>query len=223
MRLFSEAVADQTGELVAQPYLHVRNGITPDFLLYVRSVLSGARAAVELESAQVPGKKTQLLFPFPDSESVADFRARVAAIYGVSANRVTISERHIKIYTRDAPAFPPPHKDRAASHLSVGVPISVTPASRLVLLPHLDRTRNLSTSAAYLRDFDIAAGLEDGSGAVILDTRPGDCVIFFGSEVYHERVHAAGSKILYLKSNVDGLDPLRENQFGSAQLRQVRS
>ena len=50
-----------------------------------------------------------------------------------------------------------------------------------------------------------------GISPVVLDPRPGDVVVFQGSSIYHERMRAAGSKILYLKLNAMGLDPIGEN------------
>ena len=46
---------------------------------------------------------------------------------------------------------------------------------------------------------------------VKVDVRPGDVVLFRGSSIYHERVNAANTTLLYLKFNSMRLDPIGED------------
>src|SRR5205807_1861025 len=54
-----------------------------------------------------------------------------------------------------------------------------------------------------------------------LDARPGDVVIFRGSSIYHGRLYAARSSILYFKLNTMRLDPLGEDP--STELQRQKS
>jgi hypothetical protein len=56
---------------------------------------------------------------------------------------------------------------------------------------------------------------------VELDAKPGDVVVFRGSTIFHGRLHAAKSSILYFKFNTMGLDPLGEDP--STEMRRQRT
>ena len=47
----------------------------------------------------------------------------LAKTAGLDDTNITLCERHIKVYEADAKAHVPPHKDRLASQLTVGIPL----------------------------------------------------------------------------------------------------
>ena len=51
--------------------------------------------------------------------------------------------------------------------------------------------------------------------AVMLNEKVGDLVLFNGSSIFHERVKAAGTAVLYIKINDNGDDPLGENIYSA--------
>ena len=87
--------------------------------------------------------------------------------------------------------------------------------SRLILYPYHQRSENVFDSCdEFRRSLSEAQRPKNslkGVSPVALDPQPGDLVVFKGSAIYHERMRAAGSKILYLKLNALGLDPIGEN------------
>lgn len=223
-----EAYAD---EFRAEGFVQIRNAVTPDFLDYARAQALHASPLRqrELPNLEIPSKKRQQLFDFPDNESLESVLDALAALSNLDRTKLIISERHIKFYDVVAPPFPTPHKDRYASQIAVGIPLEVPRISRLVLFPMHGRNANVSGTAITWRDgYDTKAPKQlTDAESVALDTRPNDIVIFCGSSIYHEREHAAGAIVLYLKFNDMGLDPLNENPLplckSGKQLAQVTS
>jgi hypothetical protein len=164
---------------------------------------------------RIYGKKRQFLFDFPDSESAEEFRRGMAALTGIDYADLTISERHLKVYDRDAPPWPAPHKDRAASQISIGLPVSIPENSSACVFPDLQSGPNPEEHAVFMtdRDHPHLDEIYQSEECVMLHERPGDLVAFFGSSIYHERVHPAGAAILYIKINGAGSDPLGEDIY----------
>jgi hypothetical protein len=164
---------------------------------------------------RIYGKKRQFLFDFPDSESAEEFRRGMAALTGIDYADLTISERHLKVYDRDAAPWPAPHKDRAASQISIGLPVSIPENSSACVFPGLQSGPNPEEHAVFMtdRDHPHLDEIYQSKECVMLHERPGDLVAFFGSSIYHERVHPAGAAILYIKINGAGSDPLGEDIY----------
>jgi hypothetical protein len=164
---------------------------------------------------RIYGKKRQFLFSFPDSESAEKFRCGMAALTGIDHDELTISERHLKVYDRDAAPWPAPHKDRAASEISIGLPVSIPANSSACVFPGLQAGPNLEEHAVFMtdRDYPHLDKIYQLEQCVMLHERPGDLVAFLGSSIYHERVHPAGAAILYIKVNGTGSDPLGEDIY----------
>lgn len=219
MNAFNFDPASYAAEYARTGYVHVKGGVSPAFVEYAllqAKCLMGAEA--DLRDWQFKGKKMQFLFDFPGTSEARDWRAvkdAIAALTGLERSRLTLCERHIKVYDANAPEAPPPHKDRLASEVAVGFPLLVTPGSHLVVYPDRHTEVNhFGTTELYRRSLDpealpekVLAGVEP----VKIDMRPGDVVLFRGSSLYHERIKPAKSIVLYLKFNALRLDPLGED------------
>jgi hypothetical protein len=207
------------GEYAERGYVHVKGGVSPGFVQYALAQakqLMGADA--DLKDWQFKGKKLQFLFDFPAAGAARDWSAMkdaVSALTGLARRRMTLCERHIKVYDAGAPESPPPHKDRLASEVAVGFPLLVAEGSHLVLYPgrHTEVNR-FATTELHRRSLDADALPEKllaGVEPVRIDMQPGDVVLFRGSSIYHERIRPARSIVLYLKFNALRLDPLGED------------
>lgn len=169
---------------------------------------------------QIFGKKRQFLYDFPDSNSAEQFRLGMAALTGIDYDELTISERHLKVYDRNAAPWPAPHKDRAASQISIGLPVSIPENSSACVFPGLQAGPNTEEHAVFMtdRDYPHLDKIYQLEECVMLHERPGDLVAFLGSSIYHERVHPAGAAILYIKVNGAGSDPLGENIYRAVEM-----
>jgi hypothetical protein len=169
---------------------------------------------------RINGKKRQFLFDFPNAEWSGKFRTAMAAMTGINIEEFTISERHLKVYEPDAPTWPAPHKDRAASYVSIGLPVAIPKGSSACLFPALQPGPNLEEHAVFLtdRNHPDPAKVYQLEECVMLHEQPGDIVAFLGSSIYHERVHPAGAAILYIKVNGTGRDPLGQDIYHTSEL-----
>lgn len=217
MKTFAFEPARYAGDYAERGYVHIRQGINRDFLKFALDQLERLQAAeAKLENWEFKGKKSQFLFEFPeDGDWPLGVKAKVAAVAGLPAAKMTLCERHIKAYHATAPDSPPPHKDRVASQVAVGIALLVPEGSDMVLYPEHHREVNAFASTELLRrslDEDaLPEKLLAGVAPVRLNMRPGDVVIFRGSSIYHERHRPANTVVLYLKFNALGLDPLCED------------
>src|SRR5260370_25348052 len=117
-------------------WVHVRNGVTAEFLDHLQEYTRQRAAREVLHGTGIRGAKDQYLYdPAPGVELVAELRAVVSAMCGLDAGSFTLAERHIKRYSSDADPAPVAHKDRLASQVSIGVSIDVPERSHLVLYP----------------------------------------------------------------------------------------
>lgn len=214
MRLFEFSAQDCAPQFQADDYVMIRNCVTPEFLAYARAAAERC-AQQQNVSRSKRALKREYIFDFPDDAIVLELVATIGALTGLPADELLISERHVKIYRDDAPKNPPPHKDRRGTQLSVGMPIDVPEQSRLILYPYHDRGENMFDSfddfLASLSEAERPENALRDVTPVVLDTRPGDLIVFCGSTIWHERLDAAGSRMLYMKMNALGLDPLGEN------------
>jgi hypothetical protein len=229
---FRFSLASFADEFRRFEYIHVRDAVDPDFLGFAIDQLRQCQRSGrnEIAARAIKNKKKQYLFEFPDDHWLAfsELIGSVAALTGLPESKMTLSERHIMIYEEHAAAMPKLHKDRLASQISVGIPLEVYGESRIVLLPHGARQINSLEQAIYsAREIDPTAGFvswetlglappeaeagENGLEVVALDAGPGDVVVFAGSSMYHGRLNAARSSMLYFKLNAMRLDPLGEH------------
>ena len=200
-------------------YAHVKNGVTAEFLQFARKT---AQRLIDeqrdIKAFEIKNKKLQFLFDFPDG---ADYPRgvyeTVARVAGLPIEKMTLCERHIKAYEDIAEKNPPPHKDRVASQLAVGIPLEVPEDSYLILYPDDHLTVNPYTSTALWRssldEKDLPENVLKDIEPVKIDTRPGDVILLRGSSIYHERVNPAHTVLLYLKFNAMRLDPVGEDPY----------
>ncbi|KAF0676940.1 hypothetical protein [Profundibacterium mesophilum] len=205
--------------LMRDGYVHLKDILSEGFKDYLHGFHQSAldQASNEAADWKVTGKKRQFVFDFPDVAAMREFRAGMAGLTGIGIDDFTISERHLKIYDGAADPWPAPHKDRSASHYSIGLPIALGAGSSVCVFPQFERGANTAERATFLAPepgTDMAA-LYGGPDAVMLNEQVGDIVVFLGSELYHERVNAAGTSVLYVKVNGAGVDPLGENLFAA--------
>jgi hypothetical protein len=201
-----------------QGYLHVRNGVNPDFFAPMKErVLAEVNAPrSELADWRFAAKKTQHLFEFDASfDFPRGLYEDVAALTGADVERLTLCERHIKAYDGNANPNPVPHKDRLASEIVIGFPVQVPEDSYLILYPTAPRTENPYQSTAEWRELsspnDDTEALLKHHEPVKLFARPGDIVVFQGAKIFHERVNPANSVLLFLKFNSMRMDPICED------------
>lgn len=203
-------------------YVHLREVLKQAVIDNLNDFLKKAlqESVDEQGEWRIYGKKRQFLYDFPDSETAEKFRCGMAALTGIDYDELTISERHLKVYDRDAKPWPAPHKDRAASQISIGLPVSIPENSSACVFPGLQAGPNPEEHAVFMTDrdhphLDKIYQLEE---CVMLHERPGDLVAFLGSSIYHERVHPAGAAILYIKVNGAGSDPLGQDIYHATEL-----
>jgi hypothetical protein len=217
--LFTFAAPDYASQFKKDGYVLIKNGVSTDFLDHMSNELQRCMQGQEEDlSPKVEERrlKQQYLFEFPnDLGLIVELVTTIGRLTGLPVDDLIISERHLKVYRSDAPQDPPPHKDRRATQIAIGIPIAIPSASRLVLYPYHERSENTFDSYdEFIRALPEAKRPENalkGVSPVVLDTHPGDVVVFWGSTTFHERLKAAGSQILYLKLNALGLDPIGEN------------
>jgi hypothetical protein len=198
-------------------YVHLRGVLEQSMIDTLTDFLEKAMRENIDEKGEwrIYGKKRQFLFEFPDSESAEKFRCGIAALTGIDHNDLTISERHLKVYDCNAAPWPAPHKDRAASQISIGLPVSIPEKSSTCVFPGLQPGPNPEEHAVFMTDKDHPDldKIYQSEDCVMLHERPGDLVAFLGSSIYHERVHPADAAILYIKVNGAGSDPLGEDIY----------
>ncbi|GGB67875.1 hypothetical protein [Henriciella pelagia] len=201
-----------------QGYVHLKDVLADDFVDYMTAFYEETQktASGEAEDWKVYGKKRQYVFEFPSQAVAEEFRDGLAALTGISPDGFTISERHLKVYDEAANPWPAPHKDRAASEVSIGLPVKLPEGSTVCVFPELQFGPNPEEKAVFMtdRDHPDLEHIYQKETCVMLNESIGDLVVFLGSSIFHERVKAAGAAILYIKVNGDGRDPLGENIFG---------
>lgn len=217
--IFNYDPGRQRETLRRQGYAHLEGLLTDEFVAYLKDFLASALREASTESAdwKITGKKRQFVFDFPSDEAAEAFRVGLAGLTGIDPDRFTISERHLKLYDDAADPWPAPHKDRSASHYSIGLPVRLPEGSSVCVFPDLDPGPNTEERAVFMtaKDDPDLARIYERDDAVMLNEKVGDLVVFLGSALYHERVRAAGTAVLYIKVNGDGVDPLGENIFGT--------
>lgn len=216
--MFNYDPAQYRDALARDGYVHLRDLLTQDFIQSLQETFERAMTGDDSESSdwKITGKKRQFVFDFPSRDAAEAFRKGMAELTGIPTEDLTVSERHIKLYDGEANPFPAPHKDRAASSYSIGLPISLSEGSTVCVFPDLDPGLNEEERAVFLapQDGQSPEDLYASDRAHFLNEKLGDVIVFLGSALYHERVRAAGTAVLYIKVNGDGRDPLGENIYG---------
>jgi hypothetical protein len=216
MRIFDFDPREHRDQYAQQGWVHVRGGISPDFLAALSQYVDDSFGSHRVEGTAIGGRKSQALYEFPpDVDFPGELFDVIAAVADLNRPTMTLSERHIKAYDDDAPADPIPHKDRYASQVSVGLSIDIPENSRLVLYPKDHTEVNpFNVSAAYLESLGAderpEIALRDAN-EVVIDDQPGDVMMFRGNAIWHMRRNAANATNLYLKLNDFNCDPLGED------------
>ncbi|WP_212524284.1 hypothetical protein [Actibacterium sp. MT2.3-13A] len=207
-------------ELHQKGYAHLKDVLSDDFVGYLKDFYETSMKDAENESEdwKIAGKKRQFVFNFPSTEAAREFKTGLARLTGIDENTFTISERHLKVYDEKANPYPAPHKDRSASSYSIGLPVFLPKGSTVCLFPDLDAAPNTEDHAVFLteRDRPDIEKIYEKENALMLNESVGDIVIFLGSALWHERVRGAGTAVLYVKVNGEGVDPLGENIYAAA-------
>lgn len=216
MKMFTFDPAEHSAAYAEQGYVHIREGITPEFHAYLLEYVEKELNAHLLDDYAIAGKKEQALFDFPDAESSqSELFDAISAMCGLVRDRMVLSERHIQAYEPAANPEPHAHKDRYPSQVSVGLSITIPSESRLVLYPSDQREINPFNKAAdynrYLQPQDRPENTLPAAREVELADTDRDVVIFPGSTTWHLRRRAARSVNVYFKMNDFGCDPLGED------------
>ena len=216
MKVFNFDPADYRAQWEEKGWVHVRNGVDPEFFAFLREFVDRSLEAHHVEGKAIGGQKDQALLEFPDGvDYPGELFDVVATLCGLNREGMTLSERHIKLYDPEADPEPVAHKDRYSSQVSVGLSIDIPAESSLVLYPTDQRAENpFNVSPALLASLDPeehpSVALKDAEELVI-DDQPGDVVLFPGRSMWHLRRNPARATNLYLKFNDFGSDPLGED------------
>lgn len=201
----------------SEQWMHAPGGVSDELMAAVTAQVAELIGSSDHEVAEwrYPDKKEQYLWELPDGLPVERLCRAVAECTGMDPDRTILAERHLKVYSASAAELPPPHKDRSASMVTVGIGVDVPDDSRLVLWPDSDTTYNPYPSAAEWRNTRHADELPEvvtgDRDPVEVDLRRGDVIMFAGARFYHERLRPASTSVLYLKFNDLGIDPLGED------------
>ena len=204
-------------------YVHIKDGVAPELIDFAWQQTEGYRVdqTALLPKWEIKNKKTQYLFEFPSHELARNVIDVIAAVTSLPSEHMMMSERHIKDYSPNAQPRPSAHKDRFQSQVSVGIPLHVPNGSAVVLWPDQSRTVNTFDSTREWRDNleekELPENVLKDIDPLVLDVRVGDLIIFLGSAIYHERINAAGTVLLYFKFNAKRLDPMAEDPFAELQ------
>ncbi len=222
---FKRDLAAYHEQLQRDGFILLKDVLSDDLMAALKTYLAQAKSGQVAEYGQwrIGGKKQQFLFDFPSQAMAGRFRDAVAALTGLSRDGFTISERHLKQYEEDAPAYPAPHKDRGASKFSIGLPVYLGPETSVCVFPNLDRTPNGSERAVFMTEQD-HPGLKDiyhSPEALPLNEELGDMIVFLGSAIYHERIRPRGTSVIYIKVNDEGFDPLGENIYAAEKVPEL--
>jgi len=218
-RIFEFEPSDYAEQYAAQGFVHIPGGASPEFMEFAQAFANNkidASGDRKLGRWQFQGKKLQFLMEFEDNSDYPEGLYRsVATVSGLDVARMMIGERHIKVYDPEAAASPPPHKDRMASEVTVGVGLEIPEDSRIILYPNCELAVNPYQTTKEWRDTldeaDLPENVLAGIEPIEVDMRPGDVVMFAGSSIYHERINPAGTSVLYMKFNGMRLDPIGED------------
>jgi len=200
-------------------FIYLKDVLSDDFKAHMTKFLADIKSGKvdDLPANRMPGHKFQYMFDFPNHKEAIEYRDALCALSGLDPEKAVLSERHLMIYEGESKDYPYPHKDRAASGLTVGFPVEVTKETAVYIFPDMNREENLNEKATYLNedDFADARDVYDIPQAVRIEQEFGDMIVFMGSTIYHARLKPSGTATLYCKMNDVGRDPLGENIFAA--------
>ncbi|MEM9277978.1 MAG: hypothetical protein AAGA76_05350 [Pseudomonadota bacterium] len=212
---FKRNLENEKQRLENESFMHLVDVLSDEFVASLRKCGEDIRRnkMPEVEAWHIPGKKRQYLFDFPSTDFLKEFCKGIGQITGYDPEKITVGERHIKVYLEEAPEYPAPHMDRKAAEFTIGFPIHISEGSRVCFFPHLSREENCGQRAIYadvppstnMKEYYNDERIHQFEGKI------GDMFIFHGSTIFHERIRSAGSMILYIKINASGQDPLGEH------------
>jgi len=215
MKVFSFDPAEHRDQFLSQGWIHIKQGVTPEFVEVMRDFVARELNEEQLQQFALAGKKGQGRFEFPaDVDFPGELYDSISVVCGLDRETIALSERHINAYNNDTRPDPIPHKDRDASKVSVG--LCIEPAdSEVVIYPGASRELNPYVSAATYYDSlpedEKPEKVLTEDQAVAIRDEPGDVVMFYGSQIWHLRRRSAGTVNLYLKFNDFDYDPLGED------------
>ena len=215
MKVFSFDPSEYRETFLSQGWLHVKQGVTPEFVEVMKDFVARELNEDRLKQFALAGKKGQGRFEFPpEVDFPNEMYEVISEVCGLDRATIALSERHINAYNNDARPDPIPHKDRDASKVSVG--LCIEPAdSEVVIYPGASRELNPYVSAATYYDSlpedQKPEKVLTPEQEVTIRDEPGDVVMFYGSAIWHLRRRSAGSVNLYMKFNDFDYDPLGED------------
>src|SRR5680860_544740 len=141
-------------QLNEKGYAHLKDVLSAEFITVLTEFYQRAisDSLAENASARITGKKRQFVFDFPSKEMALEFRSGIARLTAMDEEKITISERHLKVYDAATNPWPAPHKDRGASQISIGLPIVLPEGSSICVFPSMDLTPNPNDKAMFLTD-----------------------------------------------------------------------
>jgi hypothetical protein len=223
-RLFDFDPAQYAATFATAGFVHIPKGLNQEFYKTLSKQVDRFLQGELLDEFAI-GNKQQAVYEFPDNaQNLNQLFEAVGAVCGLNPKKLTLSERHIKIYESDANANPAAHKDRFASQIAIGFSVHVPEGSRLVLYPHDHLDVNPFNSSAGLRASLSPDRLPENilrtARRVEITDSPGDVMMFRGNRIWHLRSNPAGTKMLYLKLNDCNCDVLGEDP-SSAECRKL--
>ncbi len=214
--IFTYNPQDYVDKYVKNGYVLVKNGIDLDFLEVAKAQAAKQEEnSKDLENWHFKGKKRQYLYDFEEWDFYGSGFETMAKTARLPMEKFKLCERHIKVYESEAKNHVPPHKDRVAAELTVGLPLVIPEGSHVVLWPeNLLDVNPLNSTALYrasLDEEDLPENILQGIEPVRIYAEPGDVLLFRGNSIYHERELPANTSVLYLKFNAMDLDPIGED------------
>src|ERR1700676_4700762 len=100
-RLFDFAAEEYSTQFAERGYVHIPGGLDRDFHQSLLSFAGKGAGGQKMEKFRL-GNKQQTLYDFPSTESYHELFNMVGSVCGLNAQRLVISERHIKSYDSDA-------------------------------------------------------------------------------------------------------------------------
>ena len=218
MVLFKFDNNQYSNQFSSHGYVHIQNGVSPNFIdyavAYYEKMLKGDDS--HHSDFYFKEKKKQYLFDFPDKFDLEkDLLYPIADLCGLNKQKMVLCERHLKAYESNADPDPEPHKDRLGSEIAIAIPLVVPEGSGLFLYPSVHTETNPYNSTLEWRDSltkeQMPLVVLRNCERKIIDITVGDVAMFRGSSIFHERLNAADTVVLYFKVNSFGIDHLCED------------
>lgn len=216
-RLFEFDPAKYAAHFAEHGYVHIKQGVTQEFFDKMVAQVEENIQHRKMKEFAI-GDKQQAMYSFPDdgSDYATELCNTIAAVVGVDAEKMVMSERHVKAYDATAAAEPHAHKDRFASEFSVGLSVHVKEGSTLVLYPYDELETNPFNTSVQLRaslspEQYPEPRLKKVKRIEIKDAAR-DVIVFRGHKVWHLRANPALTTMLYFKMNAFNCDPMGEDR-----------